>query len=103
MRKRNSITPHPDDIKSWSEAVADVLAALKAAKDMSPVGKKEEEAERALAESQSSNLSEANHFSQCNIGPTRRQSQRHRLSRSVLTHGSRQPAPWLIFDVGQKK
>ena len=31
---------------------------------------------------------------------TSRQSQRPDLSRSVLSHGSRQVVPWLIFDVG---
>jgi hypothetical protein len=39
--------------------------------------------------------------STCAKGPTRRQSQRHYLSRSVLAHGSRQVAAWLIFDVSQ--
>src|SRR5688572_24867168 len=35
--------------------------------------------------------------------PTRRQSQRRRLSRLLLTQETRQPPSWLIFDVGRSK
>ncbi len=51
--------------------------------------------------SQSSDL-KCDIFTQRNIGPTRRQSQRRRLSCLVLTHESRQPPSWLIFDVRQR-
>lgn len=38
----------PADIKSWSEAAGAALAALKAAKDLLPAGKKKQDAERAI-------------------------------------------------------
>ena len=41
-------------------------------------------------------------LTQCNIGLTRRQSQRSRPSRLLLAQESRRPRSWLIFDVGQK-
>ena len=40
-------------------------------------------------------------FPQCNIGLTRRQSQRSRPSRLLLAQEPRRPRSWLIFDVGQ--
>jgi hypothetical protein len=39
---------NPEDIKSWSQAAAAALAALKAAKDLLPAGKKKQEAEKAI-------------------------------------------------------
>src|ERR1043166_3839523 len=39
---------NPAEIKSWSEAAAAALAALKAAKDLLPAGKKKQDAEKAI-------------------------------------------------------
>jgi hypothetical protein len=39
---------NPEDIKSWSQATAAALAALKAAKDLLPTGKKKADAEKAI-------------------------------------------------------